>query len=193
MHATELSDPQVVPAPDALVRRARAGDRDAERELCARLAPAVRAFARRRLRGPAAVDDFLQDVLLLFVEALREGRIDDPSRAPAFALGICRNLARDRARSRDRRREAAEAFLEAPEPTLPREPLVLSRARLEDCLSLLTQRARGVLRGSFADETSDAEIADALAISEANVRVIRHRTLAALRECLEGHISWERR
>lgn len=57
---------------------------------------------------------------------------------------------------------------------------------------MLTPRARDVLRASFVDERSDTEIASALAITEVNVRVIRHRTLAALRECVEGGISWER-
>lgn len=176
----------------SLALRAHGGDRHAERELCARLGPAVRAFARRRLRGRAAVEDFTQDVMVLFVEALRDGRIEDPARAGGFALGICRNLARDRARTRDRRREVIERLYEAPEPVMPWEPVLFERARLEDCVSQLTQRARGVLRHSFGDDSPDAEIATTLAITEANVRVIRHRSLAALRECVEGTLSWER-
>jgi len=177
---------------EALAIRAGTGDLAAERELCVRLGPAVRAFARRRLHGRAAVEDFVQDVMLLFVEALRGGRIEDPARAGAFALGICRNLARDRARARDRRRDAIERLYDAPELVLPWEPVLFERARLEDCLSQLTQRARGVLRHSFGDESSDAEIAAVLAITAANVRVIRHRSLAALRECVEGTLSWEK-
>jgi RNA polymerase sigma-70 factor (ECF subfamily) len=175
----------------SLASRAHQGDRIAERELCARLAPAVRAFARRRLRTRAAIEDFTQDALVHFVEALRAGRIEDPSRAGAFALGICRNLARERARARDRRREAALRWLAEPEPVAPKEPVLFERTRLEDCISTLTQRARGVLRHSFAEDSTDSEIAVALEMSEPNVRVVRHRTLAALRACLEGILSWE--
>jgi DNA-directed RNA polymerase specialized sigma24 family protein len=47
-----------------------------------------------------------------------------------------------------------------------------------------------VIRATFCDDSPDLEIASALAISPANVRVIRHRTLAALRACLERPISW---
>ena len=80
-----------------------------ELEICRRIGPAVRAFARRRLRG-AEADDFAQDVLVTVVAALRAERIEDPARVGAFALGICRHLAADRARARDRRRELMEQY-----------------------------------------------------------------------------------
>jgi RNA polymerase sigma-70 factor (ECF subfamily) len=175
-----------------LASAARTGDRDAERTLVARLVPAIRAFARRRLSSRAAVEDFAQDVVLLFVEALRSGRIEEPARAGSFALGICRNLARERARARDRRREALERGLELPEPALPSEPHLFDRSQLEDCLSLLTAKARDVISASYASELADAEIASTLSLSEANVRVIRHRSLNALRTCVEGGVTWER-
>lgn len=47
-----------------------------------------------------------------------------------------------------------------------------------------------MIRMSYCTEEPDGEIARTLSITEANVRVIRHRTLAALRECLEKPISW---
>jgi len=188
--------PDAASEAEALCLRAFAADREAERELCRRLAPAIRAFARRRLHGRAAVEDFAHDVLLTFVEALRAGRIEDPRRAAAFALGICRNLARERARTGDRRRELMERFGEpGMEPTAPPwDPVLLDPARLEDCLSMLTSRARTVIRRTFHDERTDEQIAAELAIAATNVRVIRHRSIAALRECLEKPVSsWEQR
>src|SRR5262245_31118448 len=71
-----------------LVQRARSGERAACAELCSRLAPAVRAFARRRLGDRAAIEDFTQDVLVAFLVAVREGRIDEPAKAAGFAVGI---------------------------------------------------------------------------------------------------------
>ena len=170
---------------DSLPARAIAGDRSAEAELCGRLYPAVRAFARRRLPD-APAEDFAADVLLTFVDALRHGRIEDPRNAAAFALGICRNLARDRARAGDRRRELMDRFADALAPPPWEAPIVHVRAALEGCMYVLTERARRILRATFVDEDRDAEIASALAITEANVRVIRHRSLASLRACLEG-------
>lgn len=175
---------------DPLVLRALDGDRAAEREICARLLPGIRAFAARRLR-PSSVEDFTHDVLTLLIEAFREGRIQDSSRVAAFALGICRNLARERARTDDRRRELSERFGPTEADFAAWDaPLVVRRDHLEDCYSQLTERARRVVRATFCDDVPDSDIARTLAITEANVRIIRHRTLSALRSCLEKPISW---
>jgi RNA polymerase sigma factor (sigma-70 family) len=184
--AVEASPAEV----DPLVLRAIAGDRAAEQAVCARLMPAVQAFAARRLRG-SSVDDFAHDALVLFVEALREGRIQDPSRAAAFALGICRNLARERARTGERRRELmARYFLTDADLATWDAPVTVRRDHLEDCYSQLTERARRVIRATFCNDELDSDIARALSLTEGNVRIIRHRSLAALRECLEKPISW---
>ncbi len=178
---------------DPVVVRAIAGDRDAEREVCRRLAPAIRAFAARRLRA-ASADDFVQDALVLLVESLRERRVQDPARVAGFALGICRNLARERARTDDRRRELLEQYgLGEADLAVCPAPVYVRRATLEDCYSQLTERARRVVRASFCEDEADVDIARALGLTEANVRVIRHRSLAALRECLERPISWVQR
>jgi RNA polymerase sigma-70 factor (ECF subfamily) len=180
------------PPLDPLVARALGGDRNAEREICRRLLPAIRAFARRRLDGVAA-EDFAQDALVLLVEAMRDGRVHDPARIAGFALGICRNLARERARNGERRRALIAQFgLGEIETVLDndRDLVGFGRSHLEDCYSQLTEHARRVIRATFCDDDDDAEIAAALAISAGNVRVIRHRSLAALRSCLEKPISW---
>jgi RNA polymerase sigma-70 factor (ECF subfamily) len=178
------------PDDDPVVLRALAGDRGAEREICERLLPAVRVFAARRLR-PSSVDDFSHDVLLLLVEALREGKVQEPSRVAAFALGICRNLARERARNEDRRRELMQRYgLSAADLAIWDASFHVRRDHLEDCYSQLGERARGVIRMTFCNEEPDSDIARTLAVSESNVRIIRHRSLAALRTCLEKPISW---
>ncbi|HKU40650.1 MAG TPA: sigma-70 family RNA polymerase sigma factor [Polyangiales bacterium] len=175
---------------ELVVQRAVSGDVSAEREVLRRLLPAMRAFAQRRL-PPAAAEDFTQDALLLLVEALREGRIQDPARAAGFALGICRNLARDRARSGERRRELQARYgLQAADLIAFDAPVEVRRAQLEDCYSQLTEHARKIIYATFCEDHADAHIAGTLELSETNVRVIRHRTLAALRSCLERPFSW---
>ncbi|HEY0707923.1 MAG TPA: sigma-70 family RNA polymerase sigma factor [Polyangia bacterium] len=175
-----------------LVARAAAGDRQAEAVLCGHLAPVVRTFARRRVRVPDLVDELTQDVLLVFLEALREGGIKEPAQVGSFVLGICRNLVRDRVRATERRAELWQAFgpaLAAEEGGSER--VVYELAHLEDCVSQLGQRARDVIRLSYLAPTETVDIARALDTSDVNVRVLRHRTLQALRVCLSGRISWE--
>ena len=180
------------PALHALVAAGAAGDRQAETALCRRFAPGVRTFARRRLRTPDAVEEFAQDVFLEFVEALRRGRVSEPERVGGFILGICRNLARERARNAERRAQLWQEFGHAlasltDEPTLAGYQI----AQLEDCLSQMTQRSRDVIRYAFIEGEPAAEIASRLAMTEGNVRVVRHRAIEALRECMSTKISWE--
>lgn len=181
------------PAVEALVTAATAGDTRAEGALCRRFAPAVRAFWRRRLRGADAVDEATQDVFLRFVQALRAGQLSEPARVGGFVLGICRNLARERARSQERRAELFAEFGAAlaandEQPELARYQL----AQLEDCLSQITQRSRDVIRYAFIEGQSAGEIAARLEMTEGNVRVVRHRTLEALRTCMSQKLFYER-
>ncbi len=179
-----------LPKDDPTVLKALAGDRRAEEELCARLLPAVRAFAARRLRS-GSVDDFAHDALTLFVEALRAGRIEHSTAAAGFALGICRNLARERARNDERRRDLVGRFGPTAADLLAWDKeLLVRREHLEDCYSQLTGKARHVIRATFCEDAADQDIAQALSITPANVRIIRHRSLLALRSCLDRPISW---
>lgn len=175
-----------------LVTAGAAGDRAAETALCKRFAPAVRTFARKRLRTPDAVEEFAQDVFLRFVEALRGDQISEPERVGGFVLGICKNLARERARNAERRAALWTQFGSAlasltEEPTLAGYQL----AQLEDCISQMSQRSRDVIRAAFIDGEAAAHTAARLAMTEGNVRVARHRALEALRECMATKISWE--
>lgn len=170
-----------------------AGDRSAEARLCLRLAPAIRAFARRRLRSQDATSEFQQDVLLLFVEALRAGRLEDPARVAGFVLGICRNLALDRARERERRGKLWELYGEsvAACDVLQPSEVTLEIMRLEDCLTELSQRARLAVWLSYGELLSHAEVSTRLGISEGNARVLRHRALHALKQCVATPKRWE--
>ncbi len=173
------------------VRAAVAGDRVQEAALCARFAPAVRTFARRRLRSAEAVEEFAQDVLLLVVQALRSGAITEPARFGGFVLGVCNNVARERARTRDRRDALWAAYasglapLDADLPARHRDEV----AALEDCLSQLSARARVVVRHAYVDGESSQEIAVRLDVQEGHVRVIRHRALGSLRDCLSTKLG----
>lgn len=176
-----------------LVGRATDGDRVAESAVCARFVAAVRLFARRRLRAHDAVEEFAQDVMLTLVEALRAGKVDDPRALPGYVLGICRNLASDRVRQRERREALWEQHGVTAESLAvePPEPTSYEFIHLEDCLSQLPKRGRELLRLAYV-EAHDAEaIAEQLETTAGNVRVLRHRTLHTLRDCMSKRISWE--
>jgi RNA polymerase sigma-70 factor (ECF subfamily) len=97
-------------------------------------------------------------------------------------LGVCRNKLSELARG-DRRRSriaqaAAVAIVDHGVPLVATWPVMA-------CLNALSSRARAIIERSFCLEETAEEIAAALALRPGNVRVIRHRGLAALRRCLE--------
>lgn len=160
---------------------------DDEAALCRELAPRIRGYGMRQGLGPAGAADLVQQALLVVIEARRAGRIDDPSRIAAFALGCCKNLIRDLRRGDARRgRLLAEV-----EPVLAAEVAeavapAIELDRLDGCLEALPPRERLVVVQTFYGHRTGDEIAAELATTAANVRVIRHRALRALRGCLEA-------
>src|SRR5579872_6812585 len=102
-----MDQPRDDSAEDAALARRIAADRDASAEsiLCRRLFPRIRAYGMRHMRDEAAASDLAQHVLVVVIEALRAGRLDDPERLGAFVMGTCRNTVLDW-RKVDRRRTA---------------------------------------------------------------------------------------
>ena len=52
------------------------------------------------------------------------------------------------------------------------------------CVQMLKERERSVVVMTFYDEQTAAEVAGFLGLSQANVRVIRHRAIQQLRACM---------
>ncbi len=172
----------------ALARRiAEAGaapDSAAEAELYRRLAPRVRLYGLRHLRDRQAAADLVQQVLLMTLERLRAGKLREPERIASFVLGTCRMTVLEMRRGTRRREALLETWGDAAEAFEAPEPLALDPDRLAGCLEALSERERSVVVLSFfADKQAD-EVGAELSISGGNVRVIRHRALARLRECM---------
>lgn len=158
------------------------GDGAAEHELCRRFAPRVRAYGLRHLRSEDLAAELVQRVLLLMLEKLRTGAVRNPERLASFVLGTARNVAR--ALRRDgARHESLAALPDAVAGWVGPTERIATEA-LAGCLEALTPRARTVVTLTYYQESSAADIAAALKMSEGNVRVVRHRAIAALRECL---------
>jgi RNA polymerase sigma-70 factor (ECF subfamily) len=102
-------------------------------------------------------------------------------------------LAFDRARQRERRAALWEAYGPALHvaslQAIERDSYEI--AHLEDCLSQLSKRARDLVRLGYVESRAHDEVAAELDISPANARVLRHRALSSLRECMSKRMSWE--
>jgi RNA polymerase sigma-70 factor (ECF subfamily) len=162
------------------------GDASAEAALCSRLYPRVRAYGRRHLRDDAAASDLAQTVLVVVIEALRDRRIEELEKFPAFVMGTSRNMASDFRRGERRRHSLLEkfgpSFASVVEPPVDR----VDGERLGKCLEHLGARDRSVVTLTFFAERSADDIARELGMTAGNVRVTRHRALKHLHECLGG-------
>jgi RNA polymerase sigma-70 factor, ECF subfamily len=160
--------------------------RHAEGELYRRFAPRVRLYGLRHLREEQAAADLTQHVLLITIESLRLGRLREPEKIASFVLGTCRLVVRDWWRSSTRQERLLEQFgRELPTVVEFAVPEVDTH-QLAGCLQQLAERERSVLVMTFYAERTTNDVADQLGLSVENVRVIRHRALGRLRDCMTG-------
>src|SRR5262245_26673495 len=157
-----------------------------EAELVRRFGPRVWAYGLRHLRDEQMAADLVQQVLLIVLEALRANRVREPEQLGSFVLGTCRRVVSDQRRTAARRSELLERFLEDLLGEVAPPPDSAPSWGLYYCLRGISNRARRVLHMTFYEDCSGDEIASALSLTTENVRVLRHRSLAQLRACLEA-------
>jgi RNA polymerase sigma-70 factor (ECF subfamily) len=160
------------------------GDAEAEAEFFRRIGPRIRLYGVRHLRDAHAADDLTQQVLITTLEALRARRLREPEKLASFVLGTCRMMVLDLRRNAQRKERLLEQFgvaLLAPAPSV--EPRA-DHGQLTRCVQNLKERERTVIVMTFYDEQTGADLAQLLGVSEANVRVIRHRAIRQLRDCM---------
>lgn len=166
-----------------LAPRIASGDREAEAEMCRRMGPRIRLYGLRHLRSAAAADDLMQQVLLAALEALRSNRLREPDKLAHFVLGTCRMLVRDQRRSAQRQEALLAMFGDDLVSNPPAAPAV-DTSRLARCVQQLKERERSIVVLTFYDEQTSGQTAASLGLSQANVRVIRHRAIQQLRLCM---------
>jgi RNA polymerase sigma-70 factor (ECF subfamily) len=161
-------------------------EKEAEAELYRRLAPRVRLYGRKHLRDDHAAADLVQQVLLMTIQKLRAGQLREPERVISFVFGMCRRVTMDLRRGHLRRERLLERYGEdlmiADASVAPR----LDQERLSSCLDRLSERERSVVLMTFYEDKQADEVAALLALTAGNVRVIRHRALKRLRDCVTG-------
>lgn len=184
----ELTDAEVV----LRIAAGSGGARDAEAELCKRFAPRIRLYGLRHLRDEDRARDLVQAVLVAVLVGARAGRVREPDKVARFVLGTCRNVA-SRVRETEGRADLVAEIDEWPADIATTAEAEragglerVDLAALIHCVSLLDERARLVVSLSFREERPTEEVAARLGTTVGNVRVLRHRAVAALRRCLDG-------
>jgi RNA polymerase sigma-70 factor (ECF subfamily) len=168
-----------------LVRQIASGsDSEAEAELFRRMAPRIALYGLRHLRDEHAAQDLTQQVLVKTLEALRSGRLRQADKLASFVLGTCRMTVLDLRRGTQRKQRLLEQFGADLQWRVQPHMTQLDQEQLRRCLQNLKERERTVIVLSFYDEQTAADVANFLGVSEANVRVIRHRAIHQLRDCM---------
>ena len=127
----------------------------------------------------------MQQVLMTTLEALRAGRLRETDKLAPFVLGTCRMTVLDQRRTAQRQSALLQEFRDELLPA-PRQAPPIDHGRLARCVQGLKERERTVVVLTFYDERTAADSGRALGLSEANVRVIRHRAIKQLRTCMEA-------
>ncbi len=163
-------------------------DRRAFGELYDRTSAKLFSVACRILGDRSEAEDAVQDA---YVKIWRNAAAFEAGRASVMTwlITIARNAAIDRAR---KRRETPVDWADAPEEhsddPSPEDFAVMAddHARLRACLEELEEPQRGAVRAAFFTGRTYAEIADKLDTPLGTIKSWIRRSLARLRDCLDG-------
>ena len=171
---------------EALVARARTGDRAALEAVLAEVAPAVHRFGLRMCKNSHDADEVLQDTLLSVASHLKdfEGRSSLSSWTFAIARSACARRHRgmkNRPALGDEHLESAPDGAPSPETRAADEELA---AAIGSALSDLPDDYREIIQLRDIEELTAPETAHSLGISVDAVKSRLHRARGALREAL---------
>ncbi len=193
-----MRTPEPAPNPDALVRQAMAGEREAFGALYERHVDEVYRYVRFQVGDLTVAADLTQDV---FIRAFRGiARLQHPERFGAWLIRIAHNCVLNDRRARSRQaghlawqadgdEVAADLPSGAPDPARQVE-LRLGAEQLSAATAELTEIQQQVLGLRFIAGLSLAETAEIIGRSEDAVKKLQRRALAALRRRLteEGEL-----
>ena len=135
-----------------------------------------------RLLDPVLAEDVTQDTLLATLAALRDGKIHDPEKLPAFLRGTARNLCNNHFRRLTRKGTSFDAEPASAEP----DPETTFRHRemlslVGKCLAELDAKDQKILLWSLVDKLDSEEIGRRLGMRADSVRQHKHRALERVR------------
>jgi RNA polymerase sigma-70 factor (ECF subfamily) len=155
-------------------------------------------LALRLLRDPAAAEDVVQES---FLKLMANGeRLEGRARLATWLYRVVYNACIDRLREEKRLvpvpDDADETSVPMPSVLVdfslsPEEMLrdAQTREALEEAIASLSPTLRAAFLLRDVEGLTTAEAADALSVSEANLKVRLHRARLALRERLSDHVA----
>ncbi len=179
--------------PAELVRRIRAGDRPAEREMVERYSRGVTFLLLELTGDPARADDLHQETFHLVIEKVRAGELREPDKLASFIRNLARNLFIGEYRRKVKRPVVGgeEAVALSPDPApgplkrlLAKENAAIVRRLLAE---LEPRRDREILLRFFVAEHPKAEICADFDLSSLHFNRVLHRARGRLKNLLARH------
>lgn len=175
-----------------LSRRIREGDSSAESELIRQFEPGLRVLLRRRTGGDhGLLQDLVQETLLVVLQRLRGGGIDEPHKLAAFAAQTARNLAIASLRKTERQRTDidSEATERNADPAMGLDGLT-AEAEAAAAVRLLIRdlpqsRDRLMLKRFYLDDHDRQMICQEFNLNEAAFNQALSRARRRFRQILE--------
>lgn len=174
-----------MPAPDSdLVQRACSGDRKAFSALVEKYRNDVLRLVRPHCRDANDAEDVVQES---FLRAYRNiARLDRPEAFRSWVVAIAQHVAMDHHRASKRRKAHLEVF-EREKRSENREQAEDPRIdELQKAITTLKQRNQKVLELRYKQNLSYKDIAELTQLPESTIRGILARSIAALRNKLDG-------
>ena len=158
---------------------------EGEDELVRRFHERVFLIACVRTGDREAARDLAQETMLAVIRNLRDGRLLDSEKLPAYVCGTARNLISNHLRTRRRRPEGGPAPEDVPAPDCQVEFEQSERMFLaRRAIASLQPADRLILLLTLVDGLKPGEIADRLGLSPEVVRKRKSRALERAREVL---------
>jgi RNA polymerase sigma-70 factor (ECF subfamily) len=171
----------------SLVERVGSGDGAAEDELVRAWLPRVVAFATVRTQDRDLASELGQDVMLAVLCALREGRMREPDKLPAFVYGTARNLLNDALRRRAREKlDPLPPDLECARSSSGGMEESDRLAAAHQAIDTLDPADRKILLLTLVDGLKPADIGHAVGLSSMVVRQRKSRALKKVIEMVRG-------
>lgn len=167
--------------------RMRRNDPAQEAEIHARLLPGLRILLRHRLGANAAVDDLVQETMIVVLQHWRSGEIAESVQLIAFARATAVNLVANLRRA-ERRRDylsmeiAHEEIQLAPSPESLIVDAEVAAAVRAAVAELPNMRDRQLLWRYYVQDQSKVDICRVLALDVRRFDKVLHRARSRLRE-----------
>ena len=157
-------------------------------DMLERLRSGIRFIALRSLNDAELAGEVVQETLARGLEALDDGRLDDPNKLGAYFRGICHHVIVDTIRARQRT-TSLESLPEPADSNLNGDALQSlitqeQKERVVRALNELTPASRECLRLSFYEGLKPAQVALRLGEPGPRIRKRRSRALQSLREAV---------